>query len=136
MFYGIYTPNFGAETTPRLLADLAAEAEEAGWDGFFLWDHIVYSRNQKLPLYDPWVTLAGIAMRTKRLRFGTTVTPIARRRPWKLARETVTLDHLSGGQADPQRWGWVTPMKMIMALSESLPTAKYVLPCWMKVWKS
>ena len=98
MFYGIYTPNFGAETTPRLLADLAAEAEEAGWDGFFIWDHIVYNRNQKLPLYDPWGTLAGIAMRTERLRFGTTVTPIARRRPWKLARETVTLDHLSGGR--------------------------------------
>jgi alkanesulfonate monooxygenase SsuD/methylene tetrahydromethanopterin reductase-like flavin-dependent oxidoreductase (luciferase family) len=98
MFYGIYTPNFGAETTPRLLAGLAAEAEEAGWDGFFLWDHMVYSRNQKLPLYDPWVTLAGIAMLTERLRIGTTVTPIARRRPWKLARETVTLDHLSGGR--------------------------------------
>jgi alkanesulfonate monooxygenase SsuD/methylene tetrahydromethanopterin reductase-like flavin-dependent oxidoreductase (luciferase family) len=98
MFYGIYTPNFGAETTPRLLVDLAAEAEEAGWDGFFLWDHIVYSRSQKLPLYDPWVILAGIAMRTEHLRIGTTVTPIARRRPWKLARETVTLDHLSGGR--------------------------------------
>ncbi|MFZ2097224.1 MAG: LLM class flavin-dependent oxidoreductase [Anaerolineales bacterium] len=98
MFYGIYTPNFGAETTPRLLADLAAEAEQAGWDGFFLWDHMVYSLNQKLPLYDPWVALAGIAMRTERLRLGTTVTPLARRRPWKLARETVTLDHLSAGR--------------------------------------
>jgi len=98
MNFGIYTPNFGAETTPLLLADLAAEAEEAGWDGFFLWDHIVYSRRQKLPLYDPWVTLAGIAMRTHHIRIGTTVTPIARRRPWKLARETVTLDHLSGGR--------------------------------------
>ena len=98
MFYGIYTPNFGAETTPLLLADLAAEAEEYGWDGFFLWDHMVYSRSQKLPLYDPWVTLAGMAMRTNRIRIGTTVTPIARRRPWKLARETVTLDHLSAGR--------------------------------------
>jgi alkanesulfonate monooxygenase SsuD/methylene tetrahydromethanopterin reductase-like flavin-dependent oxidoreductase (luciferase family) len=98
MFYGIYTPNFGAETTPRLLAELAEEAEEAGWNGFFLWDHIVYSRKQMLPLYDPWVTLAGIAMRTEHLRIGTTVTPLARRRPWKLARETVTLDHLSNGR--------------------------------------
>jgi alkanesulfonate monooxygenase SsuD/methylene tetrahydromethanopterin reductase-like flavin-dependent oxidoreductase (luciferase family) len=98
MFYGIYTPNFGAETTPRLLADLATEAEECGWDGFFLWDHMVYSLNQKLPLFDPWVTLAGMAMRTERIRLGTTVTPVARRRPWKLARETVTLDHLSGGR--------------------------------------
>jgi alkanesulfonate monooxygenase SsuD/methylene tetrahydromethanopterin reductase-like flavin-dependent oxidoreductase (luciferase family) len=98
MFYGIFTPNFGEETTPLMLAELAAEAEKTGWDGFFIWDHIVYSRNQKLPLYDPWVTLAGIAMRTEHLRFGTAVTPIARRRPWKLARETVTLDHLSGGR--------------------------------------
>jgi alkanesulfonate monooxygenase SsuD/methylene tetrahydromethanopterin reductase-like flavin-dependent oxidoreductase (luciferase family) len=98
MFYGIYTPNFGAELTPRTLADLAAEAEECGWDGFFIWDHIVYDRKQLLPLYDPWVILAGIAIRTERIRIGTTVTPIARRRPWKLARETVTLDHLSGGR--------------------------------------
>jgi alkanesulfonate monooxygenase SsuD/methylene tetrahydromethanopterin reductase-like flavin-dependent oxidoreductase (luciferase family) len=98
MYYGIYTPNFGAQTSPQLLADLAAEAEQAGWDGFFLWDHMLYSLNQKLPLFDPWVTLAGMAMRTERLRLGTTVTPLARRRPWKLARETVTLDHLSSGR--------------------------------------
>lgn len=98
MFYGIYTPNFGTETTPRTMAELAKEAEDAGWDGFFIWDHMVYSRNQKIPLYDPWVVLAGIAMSTERIRIGTTVTPIARRRPWKLARETVTLDHLSGGR--------------------------------------
>jgi alkanesulfonate monooxygenase SsuD/methylene tetrahydromethanopterin reductase-like flavin-dependent oxidoreductase (luciferase family) len=98
MFFGIYTPNFGAQTTPQLLAELAAEAEQAGWDGFFLWDHMVYSLNQKLYLLDPWVALAGMAMRTERLRLGTTLTPIARRRPWKLARETVTLDHLSSGR--------------------------------------
>jgi alkanesulfonate monooxygenase SsuD/methylene tetrahydromethanopterin reductase-like flavin-dependent oxidoreductase (luciferase family) len=98
MFYGIYTPNFGAQTSPQLLAELAAEAEQAGWDGFFLWDHMLYSLNQNLPLFDPWVALAGMAMRTERLRLGTTVTPLARRRPWKLARETVTLDHLSSGR--------------------------------------
>ncbi len=98
MFYGIYTPNFGAETTPRILADLAAEAEEYGWDGFFLWDHMLYSRNQEIPIFDPWVTLAAVAMKTEHIRLGTTVTPLARRRPWKLARETVTLDHLSGGR--------------------------------------
>jgi alkanesulfonate monooxygenase SsuD/methylene tetrahydromethanopterin reductase-like flavin-dependent oxidoreductase (luciferase family) len=98
MFYGIYTPNFGAETTPSFLAELAAEAEQAGWDGFFLWDHMLYSTSQKLPIYDPWVTLAGMAMATSRIRLGTTVTPLARRRPWKLARETVTLDHLSHGR--------------------------------------
>ncbi len=98
MFYGIYTPNFGAEITPRILADLAAEAEECGWDGIFLWDHMLYSLTRKLPIYDPWVSLAAIAMKTEHIRLGTTVTPLARRRPWKLARETVTLDHLSGGR--------------------------------------
>lgn len=77
MLFGIYTPNFGAETTPRFLA---AEAEDAGWDGFFLWDDILYSRKQKLPLYDPWVTLAGIAMRTQHLRLGTTTGGLARLR--------------------------------------------------------
>jgi hypothetical protein len=56
MFYGIYTPNFGAETTPRLLAELVAETENAGWDGFFLWDHILYNRKQSFysrPVGDP-----------------------------------------------------------------------------------
>lgn len=98
MRYGIYTPNFGAETNARNLAELAREAEAAGWDGFFIWDHILYSHSQSLPLVDPWVALTAIAMQTERIRFGTTVTPVARRRPWKLARETVTLDHLSGGR--------------------------------------
>ena len=98
MKYGIYTPNFGAQTDARLLSELARDAEEAGWDGFFIWDHILASRNQPHPVVDPWVTLAAIAMTTQHIRIGTSVTPVARRRPWKLARETVTLDHLSGGR--------------------------------------
>jgi len=98
MKYGIYTPNFGAEISPRAMAELARDAERAGWDGFFLWDHILYSKSQRIPLLDPWVTLAAMAMTTKRIRIGTTVTPVARRHPWKLARETATLDHLSGGR--------------------------------------
>jgi alkanesulfonate monooxygenase SsuD/methylene tetrahydromethanopterin reductase-like flavin-dependent oxidoreductase (luciferase family) len=98
MQYGLYLPNFGDETNPKALAELAKAAEEAGWDGFFLWDHMLYSKNQKLRVFDPWVMLAAMAMTTGRIRLGTTVTPLARRRPWKLARETVTLDHLSGGR--------------------------------------
>jgi alkanesulfonate monooxygenase SsuD/methylene tetrahydromethanopterin reductase-like flavin-dependent oxidoreductase (luciferase family) len=98
MQYGIYTPNYGAEISARALADLAREAEEAGWDGFFIWDQILVGKSLRVPLLDPWVTLAAIATNTKRIRIGTTVTPIARRRPWKLARETVTLDHLSNGR--------------------------------------
>lgn len=98
MQYGIYVPNFGVEMSARTLAELAREAEEAGWDGFFIWDHILHSKSQRVPLVDPWVSLAAIAMTTSHIRIGTTLTPVARRRPWKLARETVTLDHLSGGR--------------------------------------
>jgi alkanesulfonate monooxygenase SsuD/methylene tetrahydromethanopterin reductase-like flavin-dependent oxidoreductase (luciferase family) len=98
MHFGLYLPNYGAECSARALADLAGEAEAAGWDGFFLWDHILASQTQKLQMVDPWVALTAMAMSTERIRLGTSVTPIARRRPWKLARETVTLDHLSNGR--------------------------------------
>jgi alkanesulfonate monooxygenase SsuD/methylene tetrahydromethanopterin reductase-like flavin-dependent oxidoreductase (luciferase family) len=98
MKYGLYLPNFGAQHSARGLADLAREAEQAGWDGFFLWDHVIAGAEAGIPMVDPWVTLAAVAMNTQRIRIGTTVTPLARRRPWKLARETVTLDHLSGGR--------------------------------------
>lgn len=98
MRYGLYLPNFGDETSARALARLAREAEEAGWDGFFLWDHIVYRARPPVNMVDPWIALAAIAMTTERIRIGTTVTPVARRRPWVLARETASLDHLSGGR--------------------------------------
>jgi alkanesulfonate monooxygenase SsuD/methylene tetrahydromethanopterin reductase-like flavin-dependent oxidoreductase (luciferase family) len=96
MRYGLYLPNFGAFGDARLLADLARDAEQAGWDGFFLWDHIV--RTWTTEVVDPWIALTAIALSTTRIRFGTLVTPLARRRPWKVARETVSLDQLSGGR--------------------------------------
>jgi alkanesulfonate monooxygenase SsuD/methylene tetrahydromethanopterin reductase-like flavin-dependent oxidoreductase (luciferase family) len=95
MRFGLYLPNFGAFGDARLLADLAQDAERHGWDGFFIWDHVAASR---LPHVDPWVALSAIALRTRRLRIGTTVTPLPRRRPWKLAREAVSVDRLSGGR--------------------------------------
>lgn len=96
MNFGLYLPNFGSFGDARVLASLASEAEQAGWDGFFLWDH--FHGWGDLPMVDPWIGLAAVAIATQRIRLGTTVTPIARRRPWKLARETVSLDHLSGGR--------------------------------------
>jgi Luciferase-like monooxygenase len=74
----------------RTAADFAHEAERAGWDGFFVWE----------PVWgiDAWVALTAAAMRTERIRLGTLLTPLSRMRPWKLASETVTLDHLSGGR--------------------------------------
>jgi len=97
MRYGYIIPNFGPGGDARGLADLARDAEEAGWDGFFVWDHIEISPRSE-PNVDPWVALAAMAVRTERIKLGPMVTPIPRRRIAKLARETVTLDHLSGGR--------------------------------------
>ncbi|HET7479580.1 MAG TPA: LLM class flavin-dependent oxidoreductase [Rubrobacteraceae bacterium] len=80
---------------PRAIAALAREAEVAGWDGVFYFDGICVGG---MDTYDPWVVMAAIAIETERVRIGAILTPPARRRPWKLARETMTLDHLSGGR--------------------------------------
>ena len=98
MNYGLSFPNCGAWASPAQFGELAALAESSGWDGIFLEDYIVWQSNQDVPTYDPWILLAVIALSTTRIRLGTTVTPLARRRPWKVARETVTLDHLSNGR--------------------------------------
>src|SRR5216684_494360 len=100
MKYGAYVPNFGPYGDARILADLAYEAEEAGWDGFFLWDQVSKTTLTPSvdPLVDPWIALAAIALRTHTLRLGTLVTSLPRRRPWMVARETVSLDHLSAGR--------------------------------------
>jgi alkanesulfonate monooxygenase SsuD/methylene tetrahydromethanopterin reductase-like flavin-dependent oxidoreductase (luciferase family) len=94
--HAIYLPPFGSFGDVHALVDLAVAAEEAGWDGFFLWDHIQYA--DPVPLCDAWVTLAAVAASTSTIRLGPLVTPLPRRRPWKVAREAVTLDHLSGGR--------------------------------------
>ncbi|MBN2305846.1 MAG: LLM class flavin-dependent oxidoreductase [Anaerolineae bacterium] len=96
MQYGVSLPLFDQFADPHLIVDLARRAENAGWDGVFLWDHLI--REVDLPVADPWILLAAIATRTTRVKLGTMITPLARRRPWKLARETVTLDHLSNGR--------------------------------------
>lgn len=73
-------------------------AEGAGWDGAFLEDYIVWQGHMDTPTYDPWIALAAMALATDRIRLGTMVTALPRRRPWKLAREAVTIDHLSNGR--------------------------------------
>lgn len=80
--------------------DVAGAAEEAGWDGFFVPDGLALTvpGAGALPLFDPWVVLGAIAARTSRIRLGTLITPVSRRRPWKVARECVTVDHLSKGR--------------------------------------
>lgn len=95
MRYGLVFPSMDVHVVP----DLAAEAEAAGWDGVFIPDCIWIEGVEDEALgYDPWITLAAVATRTERIRFGTMITPPSRRRPWKLARETVSLDRLSNGR--------------------------------------
>jgi alkanesulfonate monooxygenase SsuD/methylene tetrahydromethanopterin reductase-like flavin-dependent oxidoreductase (luciferase family) len=92
MRFGFIIPRGDVET----VVALAREAEEAGWDGVFYWDGIYIEG--MAPMYDPWVVLGAMALRTERVRLGAILTPPARRRPWKLARETVTVDQLSHGR--------------------------------------
>jgi alkanesulfonate monooxygenase SsuD/methylene tetrahydromethanopterin reductase-like flavin-dependent oxidoreductase (luciferase family) len=94
---GIFIPPFDELVDPKTLVELAEVAEERGWDGFFLWDHIAY-RAPVRAVADPWVALAAIAGATEKLRLGPMVTPLSRRRVQKVARETVTLDRLSDGR--------------------------------------
>ena len=94
---GIYLAPFGELADPRRVASLAAAAEERGWDGVFLWDHVRYSAPVR-EVADPWVALSAIACATEHVRIGPLVTPPARRRVHKLSREAVTLDHLSASR--------------------------------------
>lgn len=83
-------------------------AEDAGWDGVFLADHIVFPPPAEIgapstnvehwDFPDPWIVLAAIASRTGRIKLGTWVTPIPRRQPWQVARDLATLDQISGGR--------------------------------------
>ncbi|MFW9845037.1 MAG: LLM class flavin-dependent oxidoreductase [Candidatus Thorarchaeota archaeon] len=100
MKYGINLPNFGWFGDIDTLIEVAVEAEDAGWDGFTLWDHVLVFKQDDmvLPFVDPWVALAAIACNTSKMILCPLVTPLPRRRPWKVAREALTLDHLSRGR--------------------------------------
>lgn len=110
MKFGVTLPPFGDFADPAYLAEMAQVAEDTGWDGFFIWDHVMFDPTFH-PNTDPWVALAAVACHTQRLRIGTMVTPVARRRPWTLARQTAALDRLSGGRltlgvglGEPAQW--------------------------------
>ena len=96
--YGLTVINFSDLGRPAMVQEIARRAEAAGWDGLFTWDHVVVSWTGE-PAYDPWVLLAGAAGVTERIRLGTNVTPVPRRRPHVLANQVATLDELSGGRA-------------------------------------
>ena len=98
MKFSVTVGAVGAGRDPRGLADLARAVEDAGWDGMFLEDYLVYQGDASQPTYDPWICLAAMATATSRIRIGTTVTPLPRRSPWKVAAEAVALDRLSNGR--------------------------------------
>ncbi len=98
MKHALFLPPFGALADPGRLVQHAVAAEGAGWDAIFLWDHVLRRPEEPQEIADPWVAMAAIAAATTRIRIGPMVTPITRRRPIKLARETTTLDHLSSGR--------------------------------------
>jgi alkanesulfonate monooxygenase SsuD/methylene tetrahydromethanopterin reductase-like flavin-dependent oxidoreductase (luciferase family) len=94
MRFGLDVPIDGPYADPRLLGELAYEAEAAGWDGFFLQDGL----GGEGPATDPWIGLAAVVLRTERVRVGVFLTPLPRRRPGEVARQATTIDHLSGGR--------------------------------------
>jgi len=94
MRFALSVPPF---TDPAVVVRWARDAEAHGWDGFFLWDHLRW--DDKVEVHDPWVLLGAIATATERMRIGTMVTPLSRRRPAVVAKHLVTLDHLSNGRA-------------------------------------
>jgi alkanesulfonate monooxygenase SsuD/methylene tetrahydromethanopterin reductase-like flavin-dependent oxidoreductase (luciferase family) len=100
MRFSINIPNFGDFADARAVATVARAAEDAGWDGVFIWDHVVHDKRRRAgqPFGDPWMLLAAAALATTRVRLGAMVTPVARRRPEQLARQVATLDAVSGGR--------------------------------------
>lgn len=98
MQHALYLPPTGRLSEPEVLVDLAVAAEENGWDAVFLWDHLLRPTDEPSGIADPWIALTAIAAATKRIRMGPMVTPVARRRPLKLAYEVSTLDRFSKGR--------------------------------------
>jgi alkanesulfonate monooxygenase SsuD/methylene tetrahydromethanopterin reductase-like flavin-dependent oxidoreductase (luciferase family) len=96
MKFGFSIPNFGEYADVSAMAEAGRIAEDMGWDGFFVWDHVYFEGIE--PVADPWILMTSIAMRTETIRIGPMVTPLVRRRPEKLAREVATLDQLSKGR--------------------------------------
>ena len=96
MRFGVFLPPFAEHAEPDIVVALAAVAEGAGWDGFFLWDHMLAKPG--MAIADPWVTMGAVAAETNRIQLGALVTPLPRRRPWVLSRQMATLDQLSDGR--------------------------------------
>jgi alkanesulfonate monooxygenase SsuD/methylene tetrahydromethanopterin reductase-like flavin-dependent oxidoreductase (luciferase family) len=96
MRFGLFLPPFAEFAEPRRVMAVSKLAEDAGWDGLFLWDHMLAGAG--MPVADPWITMAAAAVATTRIRLGALVTPLPRRRPWVVSRQMATLDQLCDGR--------------------------------------
>jgi alkanesulfonate monooxygenase SsuD/methylene tetrahydromethanopterin reductase-like flavin-dependent oxidoreductase (luciferase family) len=96
MRFGVFLPPFAEFAEPQRVVALSKLAEESGWDGLFLWDHMLAAPG--MAVADPWVIMGAVAAGTSRIRMGALVTPLPRRRPWVLSRQMATLDRLSDGR--------------------------------------
>jgi alkanesulfonate monooxygenase SsuD/methylene tetrahydromethanopterin reductase-like flavin-dependent oxidoreductase (luciferase family) len=96
MRFAVFLPPFAEFAEPQRVVQLAQQTEEAGWDGLFLWDHMLAFPG--MAVADPWVVMAAVAAVTQRIRLGALVTPLPRRRPWVLSRQMASLDRLSQGR--------------------------------------
>lgn len=93
----LFVPPFDGLADPERLVELAVAAEAAGWDGFFIWDHLLYAEPVR-DILDPYICLAVVAQATTTIQLGPMITPLLRRRPQVVARAAVTLDRLSHGR--------------------------------------
>lgn len=98
MRHALSVAPFGELADPHAMIEVAIAAEAAGWDGLYLWDHVHRDPDEVANIADVWTMLAAVASATGRIRLGPMVTPLSRRRMSTLIRQTVTLDHLSGGR--------------------------------------
>ncbi len=96
--HALYLAPFAELAEPAAMVEVARAAEAGGWDGVFLWDHVLRPPEEVAEIADVWITLAAMAAATERIRLGPMVTPASRRRIASLVRQTVTLDRLSGGR--------------------------------------
>ena len=131
---GLFLPLFDELADPAVVARLSVEAEQAGWHGVFVWDHRAgTSRSWRWPIR---ITLAVVATATGRIRLGPMVTSLARRRPVKVARETATLDLLSGGRAHLGVGPAATSSAVSSRSPAKNPTSAGAPGCWMSPWTS
>lgn len=115
---------------------LAREVEAAGWDGYFTWDAISLGTDAT---WDPFALLGAVAASTERITLGALVFAVPRRSPWELARQALTVDHLSGGRLVLPMGVGVTEDRAVAGVSGRAPRRTACVsapPSWTRPWRS